>query len=143
MRTRAVAMLLVVLAALAFTPSFEAMPAGIGSAGDGGCSCHGGANADTTVVVTGLPESFNASETYTFTVTVVNDDLPRSEPDAGRMGGYRILVTEGAVSAVPDSAGQIMDAGLTHTAEANTARSIRSPRSAPCWLQPCASIRRP
>ena len=123
MRTRAVAMLLVVLAALAFTPSFEAMPAVIGSAGDGGCSCHGGANADTTVVVTGLHESFNASETYTFTVTVVNDDLPRSEPDAGRMGGYRILVTEGAVSAVPDSAGQIMDAGLTHTAEANTVRT--------------------
>ena len=123
MRTRAVAMLLVVLAALAFTPSFEAMPAGIGSAGDGGCSCHGGANADTTVVVTGLPETFNASETYTFTVTVVNDDLPRSEPDAGRMGGYRILVTEGAVSAVPESAGQIMDAGLTHTAEANTVRT--------------------
>ncbi|MGB2017347.1 MAG: hypothetical protein ACPHX2_02155, partial [Candidatus Poseidoniaceae archaeon] len=122
MRTRAVAMLLVVLAALAFTPSFEAMPKGIGSAADGGCSCHGGANADTTVVVTGLPESFNASETYTFTVTVVNDDLPRSVDanggNNGQYGGYRILVNEGAVSPVPESAGQIMDAGLTHTEEA-------------------------
>jgi hypothetical protein len=28
---------------------------------------------DTSVVVDGLPEYYNASETYTFTVTVVND----------------------------------------------------------------------
>ena len=123
MRTRALAVLLVMIAALAFTPSFEAMPAGIGSAGDGGCSCHGGANTDTAVIVTGLPETFNASETYAFTLTIVNDDLPRSEPDAGRYGGYRILVTEGVVNAVPEPAGQIMDAGLTHTAEANTVRT--------------------
>ncbi len=123
MRARAAILMVVALAALTLAPTFEAMPTGIGSAGDGGCSCHGGASGDTTVVVTGLPEVFNASETYAFSITVVNDDLPRSEPDAGRMGGYRILTTEGSVSAVPESNGHVMDGGLTHTAEANTVRT--------------------
>ena len=66
-------LLALVLLMLVAAPQFEAMPTGIGSAGDNGCSCHGGAAADTQVIVTGLPDSFNASETYAFTVTVQND----------------------------------------------------------------------
>ena len=73
MRTRAIALLGVVLVALMAAPQFTAAPGGIGSAGDQGCSCHGGASADTSVFVVGLPYTYNASETYTLTVTVVND----------------------------------------------------------------------
>ena len=60
--------LALILMMLVAAPQFEAMPTGIGSSADGGCSCHGGAAADTQVIVTGLPDSFNASETYAFTV---------------------------------------------------------------------------
>ena len=75
MRTRALTLVALMLLMLAATPQFEAMPTGIGAAGDNGCTCHGGASGDTSVVVEGLPDRFNASETYPFTVTVVNDAM--------------------------------------------------------------------
>ena len=73
MRGRVALLLGVLLVALMAAPQFTAAPGGIGSAGDQGCTCHGGASPDTTVLVDGLPETYNASETYTFTVTVQND----------------------------------------------------------------------
>ena len=72
MRTRTLALLSIVLISLVMVPQFDAAPGGIGSAGDNGCSCHGGPSSDTVVSVTGLPETYNSSETYTFTVTVTN-----------------------------------------------------------------------
>src|SRR6056300_400898 len=131
MRGRATLLLSVLLVALMAAPQFTAAPAGIGSAGDQGCTCRGGASPDTSVLVDGLPQSYNASETYTFTVTVVNDvmelynggSLEGDDPWNGRAGGYRILVSHGEVVAVPESQGQVMDGGLTHTEESNTVRS--------------------
>jgi hypothetical protein len=119
------------LVALMAAPQFTAAPGGIGSAGDQGCSCHGGASADTSVLIDGLPEVYNSSETYTFTVTVVNDAMALhnggstegEDPWNGRAGGFRILVSHGSVTAVPDTLSQVMDGGLTHTEEANTLRS--------------------
>ena len=127
MRGRAAALLGVLLVALMAAPQFTAAPTGIGSAGDQGCTCHGGASPDTSVLVDGLPESYNASETYTFTVTVVNDVMTLYDDGGddwnGHAGGYRILVSHGDVVAVPESQGHIMDGGLTHTSEGNTVRS--------------------
>ena len=38
--------------------------------------CHAGGNdGSTTILVEGLPETFNASESYAFTVTLVNDKV--------------------------------------------------------------------
>ena len=127
MRTRVSIILGVLLLALVATPQFTAIPSGIGSAGDQGCSCHGGASPDTSVVVDGLPEVYNASETYTFTVTVINDVMELHDDGGedwnGRAGGYRILTTHGSVVAIPNTLGQEMDGGLTHTSEGNTVRS--------------------
>lgn len=39
-------LLALVLLMLVAAPQFEAMPTGIGSAGDNGCSCHGGVAVD-------------------------------------------------------------------------------------------------
>ena len=125
-------LLALVLLMLVAAPQFEAMPTGIGSAGDNGCSCHGGAAADTQVIVTGLPDSFNASETYAFTVTVQNDVMERYnggviEEDGtgwnGHAGGFRILSTGGMVTTVNASLSHEMDGGLTHTAEGNSVRT--------------------
>jgi cytochrome c oxidase subunit 1 len=124
--------LALILLMLVAAPQFEAMPTGIGSAGDNGCSCHGGASPDTKVTVTGLPDTFNASETYSFTVTVVNDVMTLNndgvtEADGtgwnGHSGGFRILSTSGVVSTVEDSLGHDMDGGLTHTSEGNDRRT--------------------
>ena len=124
MRGRSALLLGVLLIALMAAPQFTAAPGGIGAAGDQGCTCHGGASPDTTVIVDGLPETYNASETYTFTVTVQNDVMEINEVDwNGRAGGYRILASHGDIVAVPDSLSQMMDGGLTHTDEANTVRS--------------------
>ncbi|MBT60630.1 MAG: hypothetical protein CMA63_03640 [Euryarchaeota archaeon] len=123
-----VTVLALIFLMLVAAPQFEAMPTGIGSNGDNGCTCHGGASPDTKVTVTGLPDTFNASETYTFTVTVVNDVMePHDGADGtewnGHKGGFRILSTSGVVSTVEDSLGHDMDGGLTHTAEGNDRRT--------------------
>ena len=124
MRGRVALLLGVLLVALMAAPQFTAAPGGIGSAGDQGCTCHGGASPDTTVLVDGLPETYNASETYTFTVTVQNDVMDINDVDwNGRAGGFRILASHGDITAVPESHSQMMDGGLTHTDEANTLRS--------------------
>ena len=60
MRGRVTLLLGVLLVALMAAPQFTAAPGGIGSAGDQGCTCHGGASPDTTVLVDGLPETYNA-----------------------------------------------------------------------------------
>ena len=76
MRRRIVGVLSLLLVALMLVPQLSALPGGIGSAGNEGCSCHiGGDDGSTTILVEGLPETFNASETYVFTVTLVNDDM--------------------------------------------------------------------
>ena len=49
MRTRTIALLSLVLISLVMVPQFDAAPSGIGSAGDNGCSCHGGPSSDTVV----------------------------------------------------------------------------------------------
>ena len=124
-------LLALVLLMLVAAPQFEAMPTGIGSAGDNGCSCHGGAAADTQVIVSGLPDSFNASETYAFTVTVQNDVMEiknggsteGADPWNGHAGGFRILSTGGMVTTVNASLSHEMDGGLTHTAEGNSVRT--------------------
>ena len=73
MRRRVVGILSLLLVALMLVPQFSALPGGIGAAGNAGCSCHaGGDDGSTTILVEGLPETFNASETYVFTVTLLN-----------------------------------------------------------------------
>ena len=131
MRTRTIALLSLVLISLVMVPQFDAAPSGIGSAGDNGCSCHGGPSSDTVVSVTGLPENYNASETYAFTVTVTNDVMTLhndgstegADPWNGRAGGFRILASKGAVASIDPTLSQEMDGGLTHTTEGNAVRT--------------------
>ena len=134
MRTRAIVLLGLVMVSLIAIPSYTAMPGGIGSQADGGCSCHGGPSSSTQVLVDGLPAVFNASEIYSFTVTVVNDDLARAADNNGRMGGFRIMSNGGTISSIPDTFSQEIDGALTHTVEANTARQWQFE-----WIAPADS----
>ena len=131
MQRRTIALLGLVIASLMLIPQFSAMPGGIGQGANAGCSCHvGGNDGSTTIVVEGLPEVFNASETYTFTITLVNDDMTlygNGDPAqgwSGVQGGFRILVEGGgSVTTVYESYSQIIDGGLTHTDDGNKFRS--------------------
>ena len=88
-------------------PQLDAAPGGIDD-WDNGCSCHGGPSSDTSVTVTGLPEIYNSSESYPFTVTVTNDVMELhnggseegADPWNGRAGGFRILASKGTVAPV-------------------------------------------
>ena len=125
MKTRSVAILALLLVALVSTTSFEARQAGIGGGGDGGCSCHGGMTDNTVITIDGLPETFNASEEYFFTLTITNDDVPVENSDQN--GGFRMILQGGGVlESVPDIDGnsaQEMDGGLTHTMDINDRRT--------------------
>ena len=55
MKTRGILIVLALALTLLATPQFTAMPTGIGSAGNDGCSCHGGASDLTEIIVVGLP----------------------------------------------------------------------------------------
>ena len=134
MRTRAIVLLGLIMVSLVAIPSYTAMPGGIGSQADGGCSCHGGPSSSTQVLVDGLPSIFNASETYSFTVTVVNDDLTRATDDNGRMGGFRIISNGGTISSINETLSHEMDGALTHTVEANTVRQWQFE-----WIAPADS----
>ena len=131
MRRRVVGILSLLLVALMLVPQFSALPGGIGAAGNAGCSCHaGGDDGSTTILVEGLPETFNASETYVFTITLVNDEMTlygNGDPAqgwSGVQGGFRIVVEGGgSVSTIDPSYSQVVDGGLTHTDDGNKFRS--------------------
>ena len=129
MRKLAIGILGLILLSMFAIPQFTAAPGGIGNIGDNGCSCHGSPSADTTVTVTGLPEQFNASETYPFTVTVTNDAMTLwadgIEEDGWntRAGGFRILASKGTVTSVDPTLSQEKEGGLTHTDEGNKFRT--------------------
>ena len=131
MQRRTIALLGLVIASLMIVPQFSAMPGGIGSGANAGCACHAGGNdGSTTILVEGLPEVFNASETYLFTITLVNDDMTlygNGDPAqgwSGVQGGFRILVEGGgSVTTVDESYSQKLDGGLTHTEDGNKFRS--------------------
>ena len=137
MRRRVVGILGLLLVALMLVPQFSALPGGIGSGGNAGCSCHAGGNdGSTTILVEGLPETFNASENYVFTVTLVNDEMvlygntdASQEGDpakgwSGVRGGFRIVVEGGgSVTTIDPAYSQVVDGGLTHTEDGNKFRS--------------------
>ena len=131
MRRRFVGTLSLLLVALMLVPQFSAMPGGIGSSANAGCTCHtGGNDGSTTILVEGLPETFNASEAYVFTITLVNDEMELyggGDPANGWngvQGGFRIVVDGGgSITTIDPAYSQIMDGGLTHTEDGNKFRT--------------------
>lgn len=109
------------LLALLFLPvSSIGMPAGVGSAADSGCNCHGGGSAAVTVILTidGLPEAYVAGQSYVLNVslsTTSEDQVNRSDPDNERYRGFR-MIGDGDFLLHQNAMGvQVMDGGLTHT----------------------------
>ncbi len=123
MRTRTFTILTVFILALFAVPQMDALSSGPGSVADSGCSCHelGASSSQTSITVDGLPENFNASETYTFTLTLENDMAIDGTKD--HLGGYRILNTGGTIVSSDPTLGQELEGGYAHTVAGNKQRS--------------------
>ena len=131
MPTKTLLLVCFLVLTLAGTNSIEARSAGIVS--EGGCGCHGGMNSNTVITVDGLPEEYNISEEYFFTLTISNENVPVQNPDQN--GGFSIILTGGGIlESVPDADGNVaqeMDGGLTHTLDINDRRTWEFKWTAP------------
>ena len=116
---------------LVSTNSIEARQTGIVS--EGGCGCHGGMNSNTVITVDGLPDEYDLSEEYFFTLTISNENVPVQNSDQN--GGFSIILTGGGIlESVPDADGNVaqeMDGGLTHTMDINDRRTWEFKWTAP------------
>ncbi len=126
MKGRTIAILAVLLLALASTTSMEARRNGanIDGAGENGCSCHGDAKPATIITIDGLPEIYNVSEEYVFTISIENSDVPVNTEEGAPHGGFRVSV-ENNVGMLEATDGSAVDDGgyLVHTEEGNKQRS--------------------
>ena len=104
-----------------FLPLATSAPNGIGTSADEGCLCHGEKKSDTTVLVTGLPEFFEANTTYNFSIELTSDNIPESAGKAA--GGFRLLISGGMITFdVDEGLVQTKDDGWTHTEAGNALR---------------------
>jgi len=103
---------------LSFAPFGSSAPNGIGSAGDNGCTCHGGAlsvpnNESFDFTVEGIPINFTLNTSYSITITMDNGSLVDNNAN-----GYRIIASQGEITTdLGDADSHIMDEGATQTAD--------------------------
>lgn len=113
----------VVVLTLAFLSQIVvSAPSGIGKSANEGCLCHGDKDQSTTVMIEGLPESYESNTMYNFSITVESETVA-ANPN-GSIGGFRMLIVGGSI-AFDESAGLIQesDGGWTHTELGNTVRN--------------------
>jgi len=114
--------LLVLLLSLAIFSQVEAVPTGVGDIGDNGCVCHGAYSEDTKVILSGLPDVYNSSQTYNLTLTI-ESGLEANNPQ----GGFRILISHGEITGDV----QELEGGYTHSSTNNNQRTWRFNWTAP------------
>lgn len=107
--------------------SVQSYPTGVDDRGDDGCLCHGGSDETTVVKLTGLPEKYNASQSYNITIDIVSP-VQESENQEDAKGGFRLLISGGSILA---DGWQNLDDGYTHTSEINKQRTWNA-----TWIAP-------
>jgi hypothetical protein len=92
---------------------------GVMGASTSGCSCHGTANAATTIEITGIPATgFNAGTAYPITLNVKN---------ATKTGaGFDLTCTSGTISSAPPNTMLMMGTELHHTATKDATAGVTS-----------------
>jgi cytochrome c oxidase subunit I+III len=114
-------LILGVLVAALMLQGMSAVPSGIGGITvDSGCMCHGSADTDVIVDVSGLPIIYNGSETYNLTISFSGGPVETGE----NFGGFNLRATQGEFILLDDSV-QFWDDSvqeLTHTESGNDQR---------------------
>ena len=99
---RTLVLLTVLGLALSMAPKADSLPTGINGFSEKGCTCHG-AVPDTGVTpsIEGLPASFNASTTYTLTISFTGGPSGTSAAPEN-LGGFNLAVDSGTLATVGD-----------------------------------------
>lgn len=101
---------------MCLTPLTSSAPNGIGSAGDEGCSCHGGDvgvpnNYSLDFTLDGLPNNYTTNTTYNITITMQNGSFEDQNAN-----GFRMIASHGSIGVeMGDGNTHIMDGGATQT----------------------------
>jgi len=108
---------LLIISAMLVIPSTTSQPAGIEGIGSGGCNCHGPSpDSRVSVVLDGVPESYNYSETYNLTVSFSGGP---TSPENMNQGGFHLYTSHGELGVV-DGTAQVWNSNeLSHTEAGN------------------------
>jgi len=118
---------LILLVGLCFLSPVQSLPGGIDDKADRGCLCHGGEDETTEIIVSGLPEMYNSSVTYNFTITI-NSPVIESSSQEHPKGGFRVIISKGEVVA---DEWQYLKGGYTHNDTINKQRTWNA-----SWVAP-------
>lgn len=119
--TRSMVALILISIAMVVSPAVNSLPGGIGgdSIQTAGCNCHGGSDAGVTPSISGLPSEYNASETYTLTISMTGGPA-----EGGVNSGGFNLWTSGGEFTVQDATVQTRSPNeITHTEAGNDFRT--------------------
>ncbi|MEE3232306.1 MAG: cbb3-type cytochrome c oxidase subunit I, partial [Candidatus Thermoplasmatota archaeon] len=120
--SRRVVIFTIIAMAMVILPSATSLPTGVtyGQVSDG-CNCHSAtASASVTASIDGVPESYNASETYTLTVSFTGG--PGTEGNEN-VGGFNLLTSAGTLTSLDSSTQLNSPQDATHAEEGNNQRS--------------------
>ena len=119
--SRRLALISLLAIAMIVVPAVTSLPSGISGVKDTGCNCHGTeASPSVTASISGLPEAYNASETYTVTVSFTGG--PSVDGNAN-LGGFNLWASAGTLASVDSSAQLWGPSEASHTTEGNDQRS--------------------
>ena len=120
--TRSMVALILISVAMVVSPAVNSLPTGVGGTGiqTSGCNCHAAApTATIDVTIDGLPEEYNASETYTITVSFDGGPV-----ESGiNSGGFNLWASGGEFSVLDATVQSRATAEVTHTEAGNDYRT--------------------
>ena len=119
--SRRLVLLAMLAIAMVVVPAVTSLPAGISGVKDTGCNCHGTeASSAVTASISGLPETYNASQTYTVTVSFSGG--PSVDGNVN-LGGFNLWASDGAFATIDDSTQLWGPAEASHSESGNDQRT--------------------
>ena len=120
--TRSMVALILISVAMVVSPAVNSLPTGVGGTGiqTSGCNCHAAApTATIDVTLDGFPDQYNASETYTITVS-----FEGGPPESGvNSGGFNLWASGGEFAVIDATVQSRATAEVTHTEVGNDYRT--------------------
>jgi len=112
------------------SPLAHSAPSGVGDIGDEGCLCHGAKSQSTSVIINGIPQEWAANNSYEMSI-IINSSIEISDEENARIGGFRLVVSEGTVVFADNDSAQVINEGYTHTSSGNQYRQWNFSWTAP------------
>ena len=119
--SRRLALVAMLAIAIVVVPAVTSLPSGISGVKDTGCNCHGTeTSSSVTASISGLPETYNASETYAVTVSFSGGP---SVDGNMNLGGFNLWASDGTFATADDSTQLWGPAEASHSESGNDQRT--------------------